>query len=78
MSEWQPIETAPKDGTTILLYRPDALPWGRVTPGKWEEQKYHKRPAPFWEIWYKIGGAYESRTWEPTHWMPLPEPPGSP
>lgn len=75
MSEWQPIETAPKDGTLILLFRPTALPWGKVAPGKWNSQADHKRPSPFWDMWLRIGGTYESRAWEPTHWMPLPAPP---
>ena len=72
--EWQPIETAPKD-EVILLYRPDAIKWAKVAPGKWEPQEHYTRPSPYWEICLHIGGAYESRKWPPTHWMPLPEPP---
>jgi hypothetical protein len=74
MSEWQPIETAPKD-KIVLLFRPTAFEWGSVAPGKYNVDFFAKRPKPFWEIWLKIGGTVESRLWEPTHWMPLPAPP---
>lgn len=70
---WQPIETAPKD-KMMLLYRPTAHEWGMVTLGKWEEDKYAKKPNPFWAMWHKIGGITEARAWKPTHWMQLPTP----
>ena len=69
---WQTIETAPKDFTMLLLYRPTASDWAKVTVGRWEDDKYAKHPKPYWEIWLKIGGKMESREWLPTHWMPLP------
>jgi len=72
---WLPIDTAPKDGEIILLYRPTAFEWGKVAPAIWIDDKYAKQPKPFWEIWLKIGGVRESRAWKPTHWMPLPEAP---
>jgi hypothetical protein len=74
MNEWQPIETAPKDGM-ILLFRPTAPKWGMVSEGKWDAQPHHKKPNPYWEMWLKIGSTTDSRRHDPTHWMPLPEPP---
>lgn len=70
--EWQPIETAPKDGTSVLLgcdY--DRLGKARVTlawwDGKWLESQY----------WNECEEEWEDCTvqFRPTHWMPLPEPP---
>lgn len=58
--DWQPIETAPKDGTGIL---------GWPIVGRYNEDM----PAPIaWddEQWRMI--AAEGETAEPTHWMPLP------
>lgn len=59
--EWQPIETAPKDGTPVLLY---ATP--RMEVGYWN--------VAVTDV--GITGWYPSMYWRrPTHWMPLPEPP---
>jgi hypothetical protein len=61
-TQWQPIETVPKDGTRILTYRRDRN-------GK---DEYHtakcNAPDDDWTIpGYGIP--------EPSHWMPLPPPP---
>lgn len=70
MSEWQDIETAPKDGTWILGWPL----WSTED----REGKYHKRSG---EIKYVEGAGYwftmqqTMPAWSPTHWMPLPEPP---
>lgn len=67
MSEWQPIETAPRDGT-LIIYGGE----GWVTVGRWhldEEQWWELNNDPT-DAW---GGADN-----PTAWMPLPTPPNPP
>lgn len=72
---WQPIETAPKD-KKIMAFCPK---FGVVGPVRWEEQKYHSRPRPYWSHW---GEGTLGKTWvrddQPTHWMPLPTAPEAP
>lgn len=73
---WQPIETAPKDGTKILLgYFPGASkdwPDWSSAPESWR--------CAFWnrtkQKWIE-GKTYLSSEgfYSPTHWMPLPQPP---
>lgn len=72
---WQPIKTAPKDGSVILLYCPDARE-PSVILGEWSEFESALQPG-------KVVIAEWTDTWaereldcEPTHWQPLPEPPG--
>ena len=82
MSEWQPIETAPKDGRAILIYEPT----GRY--GNLQSDYQAERNGPrvkFDDYRFAIGywRPYGSGGWgnrncsdvNPTHWMPLPEPP---
>lgn len=60
---WQPIETAPKDGA-ILVWMD-----GYIIEVRWTNESV----KPGWvsaETGYKVGSA-------PTHWMPLPAPPAS-
>lgn len=80
--QWQPIETAPKDGTNILVSafhdnglgeiyeeggKPDVVHWSPTT----------KRADDGAEInWVARGTRLRSSgAFSPTHWMPLPEPP---
>ena len=76
MSGWQPIETAPKGGAKILVYRPDACAeWMRVDIAHYDSQKGYANPRPFWNSLTRIWNVSELRKYEPTHWMPLPDPP---
>lgn len=75
MSEWQPIETAPKDGTRILAFWPDV--YGNssaVQIETWWGAWGHGRSKETWQnAWEWADGANN-----PTHWMPLPTPPVKP
>jgi hypothetical protein len=71
MSEWQPIETAPKD-KYILLY---CSRFG-IIRGKWSDEQYAKTPRPYWRHdKTDLYGIRDTRDDQPTHWMPLPNPP---
>ena len=64
--EWQPIETAPKDGTRILIGVWDLGP--DVTSARWN--------GAFWDMSIQDEEfCGESDFAGPTHWMPLPDPP---
>lgn len=72
-SDWQPIETAPRDGTEIDLWTrdEDGFP-GRIPDGAWRTRDgltgWYARSE---RGWMRI----EEFAYEPTHWMPLPAPP---
>jgi hypothetical protein len=74
VSEWRLIETAPKDGSLILLFEKYSEgPFvGRWNVGLWRVWKEHVRAEGGWD------GAIlcdEITQCFITHWMPLPEPP---
>jgi hypothetical protein len=72
MTNWQPIETAPKDGRTILGYSES----GQMLIWRWDTDRYAKKPKPYWRA-FSVFGVTGERSMQPTHWMPLPEPPNS-
>lgn len=76
--EWQPIETAPKDGTWILVYgkgtkdesEPRKIAVAQFT--NWLNGTYRK--GWWWQFaWYD--GGYYGEFDRATHWMPLPDAP---
>lgn len=71
MADWQPIESAPKDGTEIIAwgmmrgdygYTPDEPTWTGV---RWTNAQ--------WQVTKPTARHFAGFT--PTHWTPLPEPP---
>ncbi len=75
MSEWQPIESAPRD-RRILLWSPTF--GGRAIGGRYDDDKYASKPRPYWTLDNeRICGVSTCRAQPPTHWQPLPEPPNA-
>lgn len=71
----RPIETAPKDGTRILLYWPHLREGHRWQSGCWHDTVHtsHGRVTYESKGWAGLDFFYDKK--EPTHWMPLPEEP---
>ena len=75
MTEWQPIETAPRDGGEILLFEMTATgPMYRV--GYWETHGTHIEDKRIVEGWSPADDGYLGCI-EPTHWQPLPTTPST-
>jgi hypothetical protein len=69
--DWQPIETAPKDGTAVLVFgerysTPNGTPG--IAVARWYEDGF---PPQTW--WGTAGNSLVVQC--PSHWMPLPPPP---
>ena len=69
-AQWQPIESAPKDGTWILVWWPY---WAKTRPivAKWFPPNSQSEDAG-WDSIESLSSHHEP----PTHWMPLPPAPG--
>lgn len=64
---WQPIETAPRDGSGVLIWNPSSYQGkGGVFVGLYFNTRDHGMQ------WICHPGYIRA---EPTHWMPLPAPP---
>lgn len=85
--KWRPIETAPTDGTPLLLFCPGMTAWLRleglpdIVVGLWDTD-IGWNPGG----WYSdvgdvdqgsdsFGAYFQHERLSPTHWMPLPKPP---
>jgi hypothetical protein len=76
--EWLPIESAPKDGTIILLASGE-----QMVSARWRDSIPERKSVigeyTFWftetpAMWEVVDGRAMTVV-EPTHWQPLPEPP---
>ena len=79
--KWQPIETAPKDGTGIIVTDGDIIGQGVWHCGLWYFWESDKANSCL--VLLPEDSEYEwvidpncwVRGYGPTHWMPLPSPP---
>lgn len=70
MSEWQPIETAPKDGTLVVIWH---VGIDAAVAGSWRKSR-RKPDGP--ERWRPYPtGYYDQELLAARHWMPQLAPP---
>jgi hypothetical protein len=74
LSDWRPIDTAPRDGTRIVLYLPD---WPACPIARWEMIPGMDGDS-LWVLDDETGGCHDDgMLWpdddgEPTHWTVIP------
>ena len=72
MSDWQPIETAPKD-CDVWVYG-EAVPWRNSCAFLWQGQAgWNEDDGCWWTTAHDDKG--EAMKVAATHWMPFPTPP---
>jgi hypothetical protein len=76
MKNWQPIETAPKNGTDILLFYPCYN--RKIWIGSYNKNQHFRNgklesESEGWSIEKPLLSSLKSCN--PTHWMPLPSVP---
>lgn len=70
MAEWQPIETAPKDGTVIMAWH---IAHKCPVPVLWKDGGFPYKGERLSWIERTYTTAWPERAF--SHWMPLPEAP---
>lgn len=70
MSDWQPIETAPRGPLDVYGYGQRILGWD----GNTVSVTYWHRPTNGWLCEAEVTCDGHG-VWKPTHWQPLPSPP---
>jgi hypothetical protein len=82
---WQPIESAPMDGTEIIgvYFRPEDGMFKETIYGPWTIAFERGKWRSSWDrsevVSYMsdFGTEYKEPDIDPTHWMPLPAPPAA-
>ena len=72
---WYPINTAPKDGTYVIVWPPTFT--GVISCACWNDDRFAKRPRPYWFRTDANGSASLSRYNPPTHWTSISTPEGT-
>jgi hypothetical protein len=73
MNRWQPIDTAPKDGSLIFGWIPGSCYATEIVFMRWDSDG----PSDCIGWWWEAGDHGGMLDIDPTHWQPLPEPPVS-
>jgi len=72
---WRPISEAPKDGSNVLV-NDTRYPNRTVFIARWNDCRYHTKAKGYWAFTdERVHGVALSRANQPTHFMPLPQPP---
>ena len=75
MSEWKTIDSAPKDGTFVILAIPGWELPACCAVASWQGRGDEAN----WYGMFDSGLTFDARIYDieeqPTHWMPLPSPP---
>ena len=75
MIDWQLMETAPKDGTSILLYLPELRGGHRVQIGHWSKTEHREHDVVTYKSekwwWGSVLGGILGKEPEPTYWAPI-------
>jgi hypothetical protein len=78
-SGWRPIDTAPKDGTTLILFFPVFGTAPTQGFGRWDPQRHNTRPRPLWTGDLEaVMGVSRYRKYPPSHWRLPPDYPEVP
>lgn len=73
---WRTMDTAPTEEVGQYKERQKflAVRDGQVIICWWDDDRYAKKPKPFWDGTDRIRGRLWIRETPPVEWMPLPKP----
>jgi hypothetical protein len=74
--EWRPMSIEPPVNQSVLIYIPNAEHYGEgIYRAIWVESDWHPDKPRHWQTTGLHHGRDCLGDYQPTHWMPLPDPP---